>query len=182
VVLRVTATVGPEQQNRGREGAGLCGFPSAQRFRGREPAKRHGEEPGESAWPTKTFNIVSLFPKPDPLSGRSLLHLLLAFASPAIVLYARIVLAIAASRAGVTRREYAGLIDASYAALVIFFLLELFAARYVQRLLRPARTRLGGAVQYVGTFITCVLCSVSGAIALEAFGYNLFVRVLEARR
>lgn len=118
---------------------------------------------------------------PTRYRGRNLFYLLLAFAIPAIVLYLRVVLAIAASRVGVTRREYVGLMNGSYGALAAFFLVQFLAARYVQRFLRPARTRLGAAVQYVGVFILCTLCSVCGAIAFEAFGYNLFVRVVEKR-
>jgi hypothetical protein len=109
--------------------------------------------------------------------GKNLLRLLLALGVPAFVLFLRIVLAIALSRSAVTASQVAWLNRASYAILAAFFVLELFCARYVQRLLRPARTRLVEAVQYVAVLLLCLFISICGAVACEAFGYAVFLRV-----
>jgi hypothetical protein len=111
--------------------------------------------------------------------GGNLLRLLLAFGVPAFVLFLRIVLAIAASSSRVTTGQVAWLNRASYAILPVFFVLELFCARYVQRLLRPARTPVVSALQYVGVLALCLFFSVCGAIGCEAFGYALFLRVAQ---
>ena len=109
--------------------------------------------------------------------GKNLLRLLLALGGPAFVLFLRIVLAIAAGRSAITASELAWLNRASLVILAAFFVLELFCARYVQGLLRPARTRFIDAVQFIGVLVLCLFFSVCGAVACEAFGYAVFLRV-----
>lgn len=97
--------------------------------------------------------------------GKNLLRLLLALAIPAGVLYLRVVF------------EYLRLLYWSDVALGLFFLVQLIAARYLQRFFRPAVTMLGGVLQYGGAVLLGLFCSVTGAVMLEGFGYNFFLRV-----
>ena len=123
--------------------------------------------------------IASVSHDRSAYQGRNLLRLLLAFGVPAFLLFLRIVLAIAASDWRVTAGQVAWLNRASYAILAVFFVLELFCARYVQRLLRPARTPLVNALQYLGMLALCLFFSICGAVACEAFGYAFFIRVAQ---
>jgi hypothetical protein len=109
--------------------------------------------------------------------GKNLFRLLLALGGPAFILFLRIVLAIAMGRSAATASDVAWLNRGSYAILAAFFVVELFCARYVQGLLRPARTQLSKAVQYAGVLLLCLFISVCGAVACEAFGYAVFLRV-----
>jgi hypothetical protein len=61
--------------------------------------------------------------------------------------------------------------------LVLFFLAQLICVRYIQRLLRPLQTGVGKSLQYGAVFLLCVFLSLTGAILLEAFGFNFFLRV-----
>ena len=97
--------------------------------------------------------------------GKNLLRLLLALAIPAGVLYLRVVF------------EYLRLVYYSEAVLGLFFVVQLIAARYLQRFFQPAATKLGAALQYGGAVLLGVFCSMTGAVMLEGFGYNFFLRV-----
>lgn len=97
--------------------------------------------------------------------GKNLLRLLLALAIPTGLLYLRVVF------------EYLRLLYWSDVALGLFFLVQLIAARYLQRFFRPAITKLGRALQYGGAVLVGLFCSVAGAVMLEGFGYNFFLRV-----
>lgn len=108
--------------------------------------------------------------------GKNLLRLLLAMGVPAVILYLRIVFAIAGARTATGSQARLWLEGGSYAVLAVFLVVQALCARYVQRLLRPASNRLRDALQYAGVFAMCVFFSVSGAIACEAFGYAVFLR------
>ena len=114
--------------------------------------------------------------------GKNLLRLLLALGLPAFILYLRIVFLFAADTAGSNHGPGVWLVRASYLVLLIFVIVQAFCARYVQRLLQPAKTRLLDALQYLAIFAMCVFFSITGAIACEAFGYNLFLRVAQSGR
>ena len=114
--------------------------------------------------------------------GKNLLRLLLALGVPAFILYLRIVFLFAADTAGLSHAPGVWLVRASYLVLFIFVIVQAFCARYVQKLLRPAKTRLRDALQYLAIFAMCVFFSITGAIACEAFGYNLFLRVAQSGR
>ncbi len=100
--------------------------------------------------------------------GKNLLRLLLALAIPTGLLYLRIVF------------EYIRLLYWSDAALGLFFVVQLIAARYLQQLFRPAASKLGSVLQYGGAVLFGLFCSVTGAVMLEGFGYNFFLRVFGA--
>ena len=101
----------------------------------------------------------------EQYQGKNLLRFLLALAIPTGLLYLRVVF------------EYIRLLYWSDAALGLFFVAQLIAARYLQRFFRPAVTKLGGALQYAGAVLLGLFCSVTGAVMLEGFGYNFFLRV-----
>lgn len=62
------------------------------------------------------------------------------------------------------------------AALLAFFLVQLVCARYMQRLLRPRQTKTGKTLQYGAVLLLALFFSLTGAVMLEAFGLNLFLR------
>lgn len=109
--------------------------------------------------------------------GKNLLYLLLSICLPAGLLYLRLVLGLAATDTRVTPAQSLWLNRASLCALSLFFVVQLICARYVQRLLQPRRTELGRSLQYGVVLLLCVFFSLTGAIMLEAFGFNLFLRV-----
>ena len=114
--------------------------------------------------------------------GKNLLRLLLALGLPAFILYLRIVFLFAADTAGSTHGPGIWLVRASYLVLIIFVIVQAFCARYIQKLLTPVNTRLLDALQYLAIFAVCVFFSITGAIACEAFGYNVFLRVAQSGR
>jgi hypothetical protein len=99
--------------------------------------------------------------------GKNLLRLLLALTVPSLLLYLRLVLAIAASPRAM---------QASYVVLLVFLAAQAVAARRIQYLFRPTRTRMMDALQFLAVFTVCLFFSVCGAIACEAFGYAVFLR------
>jgi uncharacterized membrane protein len=108
--------------------------------------------------------------------GKNLLYLLLSICLPAGLLYLRLVLGLAATNTRVTSAQALWLNRASLGALVLFFIVQLICARYVQRLLKPRQTGVGKSLQYGAVLLLCVFFSLTGAIMLEAFGFNLFLR------
>lgn len=106
---------------------------------------------------------------------------MLAIGAPAAFLYLRLVFAYMASQGQVSSREIVWLSVASNVALGLFFVVQVVAARYVQRLLKPRASWPGIALQYVGVLLLCGLLSVTGAVLLEGFGYYFFLRVRTAR-
>lgn len=112
--------------------------------------------------------------------GKNLLRLLLALAIPTGLLYLRVIFAVAASAQPMSAPGYLRFLYCSEAALGLFFVAQLIAARYMQRLFKPATTKLGAALQYGGAVLFGLFCSVTGAVMLEGFGYNLFLRVFGA--
>ena len=97
--------------------------------------------------------------------GKNFLRLLLALAIPTGLLYLRVVF------------EYMRLVSYSEAVLGLFFVVQLIAARYLQCFFRPAVTKLGGVLQYGAAVLFGLFCSVTGAVMLEGFGYNFFLRI-----
>jgi hypothetical protein len=108
--------------------------------------------------------------------GKRLLYLVLAICLPAALLYLRIVCGIAATDSRIAISQTVWLARLSMAALLLFFIAQLASARYVQRLLQPRQTPVGNALQYLAVFGFCMLFSLTGAIILEAFGFNVFLR------
>lgn len=108
--------------------------------------------------------------------GKNLLRLLLAICLPAGILYLRLVLGLAAAGTRVTARQSLWLNRASIGAQILFFGLQLICARYVQHLLKPRQTGVGKALQYGAVLLLCVFFSLTGAVMLEAFGFNVFLR------
>ena len=109
--------------------------------------------------------------------GRNLLLLLLAICIPAGILYLRLVLGLAATDTRVTSAQSTWLNRASILALVVFFAVQLICARYIQRLLKLRQTAVGKLLQYGAVLLLCIFFSLTGAIILEAFGFNFFLRV-----
>ena len=109
-----------------------------------------------------------------------MLLLLLAIASPAGLLYLRLVLEQISSQGQLARTQVTWLTWASNGTLALFFVAQLICARYVQRLLKPSITFFGSALQYSAVLLLCLLFSVCGAVLLEAFGYYFFLRVRSA--
>jgi hypothetical protein len=108
--------------------------------------------------------------------GRNLLFLLLALFGPAFVLF----LELASSVVQRLGRIQAGA-AVPHLLLGVFIVLEIFCARYVQRLLRPARTRWQDAAQYLGVLVLCLFTSYCGAVVCEAFGYEVLLRLSQPR-
>ena len=109
--------------------------------------------------------------------GKNLLYLLLAICLPAGLLYIRLVLGLAATDTRVMPTQSIWLNRASICALILFFLAQLVCALYVQRLLKLRQTAIGRVLQYGAVLLLCVFFSLTGAIMLEAFGFNVFLRV-----
>ena len=76
--------------------------------------------------------------------GAKLARLLAALAIPMFLYYARLALAVAASRAGIGTPAFLWLMRSSTAVLVMFFAAEIVAALYLRRLFR-ARSQCGAA-------------------------------------
>ena len=109
--------------------------------------------------------------------GRNLLYLLLAICLPAGLLYLRLVLGLAATDTRVTPIQSTWLNRASTVALLTFFLMQLVCARYIQRLLKLRQTAISRFLQYLAVLVLGIFFSLTGAIILEAFGLNFFLRL-----
>ncbi len=107
---------------------------------------------------------------------KNLLRLLVAMFGPGVFLFLKIVLSTAESRIGVTAGQIVWMNRASYGLLAMFFVTQFLAARYVQRLMPPARTKLRDAGQYVGVLFLCLFISYCGAAICEAFGVEFLIR------
>ena len=108
--------------------------------------------------------------------GTSLLYLLLALLGPAGLLYLRIVLGLAATDSRVGPNATIWLTRGSLVALILFFIAQALGTIYIQRLFPTARSRTGRVIQYLGVLAFCILFSLTGAISLEAFGFDFFLR------
>ncbi len=113
--------------------------------------------------------------------GRNLAYLLLAICLPAALLFLRILFGVIATDRRVTPEQSDQLVVIANIALGFFFAAQLLCALYVQRLVPPRQTRRGRALQYAGVLVLCLLFSVTGAVILEAFGLNLFLRTAGVR-
>lgn len=62
---------------------------------------------------------------------------------------------------------------------VLFYLAQFLAAWYLTRLFFPASgSKLASFLKFSGILVGALICSVCGAVACEAFGYALFLRVV----
>jgi hypothetical protein len=113
--------------------------------------------------------------------GKRLFYLVLAICVPAALLYLRLVCGIAATDSRVSPGQSLWLERLSIGALMLFFVGQLTCARYLQRLLQPRQTAVGNTLQYLGVLTFCTLLSLTGAIILEAFGFNVFLRAAAGR-
>ncbi|MBV9269249.1 MAG: hypothetical protein JO061_23975 [Acidobacteriaceae bacterium] len=109
-----------------------------------------------------------------------MLRLLLALGVPILVLYLSITCAVAAARAG--QGIVGGLTAAAHVLAFAFYGVQVYCAFLVQRALfaRPS-TMMLTALQYALVLLVCVVISITGAIACEAFGYNVFLRAMVVR-
>jgi hypothetical protein len=113
--------------------------------------------------------------------GKNLLKLLLALLGPAFILFLNIALSTAGRAPGFSAEGARLMRWCSLAILAVFFLLEVFCARYVQRLLRPAASLMRDAAQYVAVLALCLFTSYCGAVICEAFGYEVLLRISQPR-
>lgn len=107
---------------------------------------------------------------------------MIAIGAPAIILYLRVVIAYVASESQPPLVHSSSLSWLSNALLALFFPVQLICARYVQSLLRARSSLPASILQYVAVLLLCGLLSVTGAVLLEAFGYNFFLRVRNGGR
>ena len=109
--------------------------------------------------------------------GKNLARLLVAIGLPAGLLYLRILLSSVANYTNaLTAAQINRLTLLSNLLLVAFFLVQILCARYIQRLVPPRHTPIGRSLQFAGVLLLCVVMSVTGAVVLEAFGYNFLIR------
>lgn len=108
--------------------------------------------------------------------GKNLAYLLLAICLPAALLFLRILFGVIAADLRITPEQSAYLVVIADVALALFFIAQLLCAVYLQRLVPPRPTRAGRALQYAGVLIMGLLFSITGAVMLEAFGLNVFLR------
>ncbi len=108
--------------------------------------------------------------------GKNLLYVLAAICLPAGLLYLRLVLGLAASDSRVGPEQSSKLARASTLALISFFALQVICAFYLQSLAPRPQSRLATTAQFVAVLAVCILFSLTGAIVLEAFGFNVFLR------
>jgi hypothetical protein len=113
--------------------------------------------------------------------GKNLLLLLLALFGPAFVLFLQLALSIIVRASSLRSGQSIWMGRLCYGILAVFFLLEIFCARYVQRLLRPATTAVRDALQYVAVFALCLFTSYCAAVICEAFGYEVLLRLSQPR-
>jgi len=118
---------------------------------------------------------------PGRYRGKRLGYLLLALCLPAGLLYLRLVFGLAAGDTRVMPAEAAWLSRLSMASLIIFFVVQAVCARYLQRIFWPPGKALQDVLRYLGILLFCVLFSLTGAITLEAFGLNVFLRTAGIR-
>jgi hypothetical protein len=113
--------------------------------------------------------------------GKRLAYLVLSFCVPAGLLYLRLIFGLAATDSRVLPEQAQWFEKLSLLSLVLYFAAQLACARYLQLLLPRRLTALGNTLQYLGVLAFCVLFSLTGAITLEAFGFNVFLRAAGGR-
>lgn len=106
---------------------------------------------------------------------------MLALGAPAAILYLRLVFGYMNNETRLSYRQSPWLPWSSNTALVLFFVVQIVSARYVQRLLKPYKSFPAIALQYLAVLAFCGLLSVTGAVLLEAVGYNFFLRLRSPR-
>ncbi len=109
--------------------------------------------------------------------GRRLAYLLLAMCVPAALLYLRLVLGLAATDTRVTPEQAQWLEKLSLVALLLFFAAQIVSARFLQEFLMPKSAGWKNILQYAGMLIFGLLFSLAGAVTLEGFGMDVFLRV-----
>lgn len=108
--------------------------------------------------------------------GKNLLLLLLALFGPALILFLVLALRVI-NRLGRAHPSA----SSSYVLLAVFLVTELVSARYVQRLLPAADSRLRDALNYLGVLALCLFTSYCAAVVCEAFGYEVLLRLSQPR-
>ncbi len=109
--------------------------------------------------------------------GKKLGFLLLAMGLPSGLLYLRILLGtVSGYSRTLTPFQIGRLTIMSNCALAAFFVVQVFCAAYIQRLVPPRQTRFGRCLQYFAVLALCVVLSVTGAILFEAFGVIFLMR------
>lgn len=139
------------------------------------------KKPRVAAFSPEGVSALSPKDSAERYQGKRLFYLVLAICLPAALLYLRLVCGIAATDSRVAPEQSLWLERLSTAALLAFFIAQVACARYLQRLLEPRRTAAGNALQYLAALVFCALLSLTGAIVLEAFGFNVFLRAAAAR-
>jgi hypothetical protein len=108
--------------------------------------------------------------------GKNLLYLLFSLGIPILLLYFSLTASIAQKE---TSTHIRILIWTADIFGILFYISQFLAAGYLQRVFFPApRSKIVAILIYVCVFLGAFFCSVCGAVACEAFGYNLFLRVM----
>jgi hypothetical protein len=111
--------------------------------------------------------------------GKNLLYLLLALGIPILLLYCSLTATFIAGETPVGRQHSTLLAILSRGFATLFYFVQFLAVWYLKRTFFPApSSKPIRALQFTGLLIGALLCSVCGAIACEAFGYDLFLRVM----
>lgn len=113
--------------------------------------------------------------------GKNLLKLLFVLFGPAFVLFLKFAFSVSDRGPGITAEQAVWMHRMSTVILAVFILLEIVSARYVQRLLRPAPTRVRDAAQYLAVLALCLFSCYCGAVICEAFGYEVLLRIAQPR-
>lgn len=109
--------------------------------------------------------------------GKNLVYLLMSICVPAGLLFLRLMFGVAATSSSATPLQALWLNRTANAAWVLFLIAQLAGAYYMKRMLPEKKSQLIQALQYAGVLVMGLCFSVCGAVLLEGFGYNLWLRV-----
>lgn len=102
--------------------------------------------------------------------------MLLAFGAPVLLLYFAFIASLAALDAPAHSIYFKA---ASVILSALFYFAQFLAAWYLTRTFFPSSSsKLTAILKYMGMFVGCLFCSLCGAIACQAFGYALYLRVM----
>jgi hypothetical protein len=113
--------------------------------------------------------------------GKNRAYLILAICIPVGLLYLRLVLGLAATEARVEPQQAGRLNQLSTVVLYVFYGAQCICAWYVQQKTTRPGPLVKRAAAYVTVLLVCVFCSITGAVMLEAFGLNVFLRLAGVR-
>jgi hypothetical protein len=112
--------------------------------------------------------------------GKNLLYLLLSFGVPILLLYFSLTASVVARESQVGRQNPLLFDIVSRAFATLFYGSQFCAAWYLTRIFFPSRaTKTVAAFRYIAVLLGTLFCSMCGAVACEAFGYDLFLRVTQ---